>query len=79
MISTDGAFVPLLGGQWGEVKKVVIGQVTRTQEGQVCMPHLSSFSRLREAEHFEEAAVVETHRRGLERARAVCMVQDGAE
>ena len=37
------------------------------------------FSRLCEAERFAEAALVETQRRGLERAAAVCAVQDGAE
>jgi hypothetical protein len=32
-----------------------------------------------EAETFSQAALVETHRRGLERAEAVCAVLDGAE
>jgi hypothetical protein len=41
--------------------------------------HLAYFSRLSDAERFEEAALVETHRRGVERATEVCAVQDGAE
>ena len=78
-MSGDGAFVHLVGGEWVEVKTVVVGEVTRNKRGEVCMQHVSSFSRLAEAERFAEAALVETHRRGLERAAEVCAVQDGAE
>ena len=78
-ISADGAMVPLVGGEWGEVKTLVLGEVTRNRRGEVCTQQLSSFSRLSTAERFEEAALVETHRRGLEKATAVCAVQDGAE
>jgi hypothetical protein len=78
-MSADGAMVPLVGGEWGEVKTLVLGEVTRNRRGEVCTQQLSSFSRLSTAERFEEAALVETHRRGLEKATAVCAVQDGAE
>ncbi len=78
-MSGDGAFVHLVGGEWVEVKTLTIGEVTRTKRGEVCMQQISSFSRLAEAERFAEAALVETHRRGLERAAEVCAVQDGAE
>ena len=78
-ISGDGAFVHLVGGEWAEVKTLALGEVTRTKRGEVCTQHLSYFSRLSDAERFEEAALVETHRRGLEQATAVCAVQDGAE
>jgi hypothetical protein len=78
-MSADGAFVHLVGGEWVEVKTLVIGEVTRTQRGEVCTRQVSSFSRLAEAECFAEAALGETHRRGLERATDVCAVQDGAE
>jgi hypothetical protein len=43
------------------------------------MQQIFSFSRLSDAERFAEAALVATHRRGLERATEVCVVQDGAE
>jgi hypothetical protein len=79
VLSADGAMVHLMGGEWAEVKTVVMGQVTRNKRGEVCTQQLSSFSRLCEAERFAEAALVETQRRGLERAAAVCAVQDGAE
>ncbi len=79
VLSADGAMVHLVGGEWAEVKTVVMGQVTRNKRGEVCTQQISSFSRLCEAERFAEAALVETQRRGLERAAEVCAVQDGAE
>src|SRR3989442_5186204 len=78
-MSGDGAMVHLVGGEWAEVKTLAIGQVTRNRRGEVCTQHLSYCSRLCDATSFEEAALVETHRRGLERAAEVCAVQDGAE
>ncbi len=78
-LSGDGAMVHLLGGEWVEVKTLALGEVTRNTRGEVCTQHLSYFSRLSDAASFEEAALVETHRRGLERATEVCAVQDGAE
>ncbi len=78
-LSGDGAMVHLVGGEWAEVKTVALGEVTRTKRGEVCTQDLSYFSRLSDAASFEEAALVETHRRGLERATEVCAVQDGAE
>jgi len=79
LLSADGAFVHLVGGEWAEVKTLLMGEVTRNKRGEVCTQRISCFSRLSRAERFAEAALVETHRRGLERAAAVCAVQDGAE
>ncbi len=79
LLSADGAMVHLVGGEWAEVKTLVMGEVTRNKRGEVCTQPISSFSRLADAERFAEAALVETHRRGLERAAQVCAVQDGAE
>jgi hypothetical protein len=78
-MSGDGAVVHLVGGEWAEVKTLAIGQVTRNQRGEVCTQQLSYCSRLGDAASFEEATLLETHRRGLEWAREVCAVQDGAE
>jgi hypothetical protein len=78
-LSGDGAMVHLVGGEWVEAKTLALGEVTRNTRGEVCTQHLSYFSRLSEATSFEEAALVETHRRGLEQASEVCTVQDGAE
>lgn len=78
-LSGDGAMVHLVGGEWVEVKTLALGEVSRNKRGEVCTQHLSYFSRLADAERFAEAALVETHRRGLERAAEVCAVQDGAQ
>lgn len=78
-LSVDGAMVHLVGGEWVEVKTRIMGEVSCKKRGEVCTQQISTFSRLYEAERFTQASLVETHRRGLEQAAAVCAVQDGAE
>src|SRR5947209_16579213 len=78
-LSGDGAMVHLVGGEWTEVKTLALGEVTRNQRGEVCTQQLSYCSRLSDAASFEQATLLQTHRRGLERAAEVCAVQDGAE
>jgi hypothetical protein len=78
-LSGDGAMVHLVGGEWVEVKTLALGEVTRTRRGEVCTQHLSYCSRLCDAANFEQATLLQTHRRGLSRASEVCAVQDGAE
>src|SRR5437764_6236318 len=78
-LSADGAMVHLVGGEWVEVKTLIMGEVTCKKQGEVRTQQISTFSRLFDAEHFTQASLVETHRRGLEGAAAVCAVQDGAE
>lgn len=86
MLSSDGAMVPLVGGVWAEAKTVVIAQIQPKE--QVCKQRpeqrveavqLSYFSRLTDAETFGRLATVETERRAVSLAKAVCAVQDGAE
>ena len=83
VISTDGAYVPLVGGAWAEVRTVAIGEVKEalTAQGQreVHTCHLSYFSRMTDAETFGDVAQVEMHRRGVSQAKAVCAVTDGAD
>ncbi len=79
VMSGDGAMVHLVGGEWAEVKTLTLGEGARKKNGEVCTQHLSSFSRLSDATSFAHAALVETHRRGLEKASEVAAVQDGAE
>ena len=75
LLSVDGAMVPLRGGEWAEVKTMVLGEVDENgQSGQ-----LSYFSRMTDADTFGRLALVETQRRGLERAERVSGVMDGAE
>ncbi len=82
LLSVDGAMVPLVHGEWGEVKTVVVGTVPPPvlEKGAwvVHSTELSYFSRLTDAETFTRLATVETHRRGVERAQEVCAVTDGA-
>ncbi len=82
-LSADGAMVPLVGGEWAEVKTLAIGAV-QVRSGADGLPEahttdLSYFSRLTDAETFTRQAYVETYRRGTETANVVCAVQDGAE
>lgn len=81
VISLDGAYVPLVGGEWAEVRTVAVGEVTQesspiTQE--VHTRHLSYFSRMTDADRFADLAEVEMQRRGVSQAKAVCAVTDGA-
>lgn len=82
-LSADGAFVPLVGGEWTEVKTLVIGEVAEPvlEKGEwvVHTRNLSYFSRRAEADTFTRLALVETHRRGVENAGRVGAVLDGAE
>jgi hypothetical protein len=82
-LSADGAFVPLVGGVWEEVKTLVIGEIAAPvlEKGEpvVHTRNLSYFSRLTEVETFKRLALVETHRRGVETAGQVGAVVDGAE
>ena len=82
-ISADGAMVPLLHGQWAEVRTLVIGEVpAAVQERGEWVVHsrnLSYFSRKTSSEAFERLALVEIQRRGVEHAGQVAAVMDGSD
>jgi len=82
-LSADGCNVPVVGGEWKEVKTLVIGEVERPVEekGQVVVrtSGLSYFSRCLPIEKFKRASIGEVQRRGLEEARVVCAPCDGAD
>jgi len=82
LLSVDGAMVPLLHGQWTEVRTLAVGEVQPaqlTREGPVVhTSKLSYFSRRTDSTTFGELATLELHRRGIERARRVGAVVDGA-
>lgn len=82
-VSVDGAMVPLVGGEWAEVKTLALGEVEppiqRRGETVVRTGRISYFSRLTDATTFERLALVETHRRGVVTAAAACAVTDGSE
>lgn len=82
-MGVDGAYVPLVGGEWAEVKTLAIGEVEppKQHKGEtVIQTHdMSYFSRLTDSNTFQRLALVETHRRGVETAGAVGAVTDGSE
>ncbi len=83
LLSVDGAIIPLVGGEWAEVKTLVVGEVTsRTNqkgEAEVKTQAISYFSRLVDAQRFQHLAHSELHRRGIERSGQVAAVMDGAD
>jgi hypothetical protein len=82
VLSSDGAYVPLVSGEWAEVRTVAIGDVethTNTQgREQVKVTHLCYFSRMTDAQTFEQLAEVEMRRRSVREAQALGAVTDGA-
>jgi len=81
-MSSDGAMVPLVGGVWAEVKLVAIGAVECRkckEEEEIVTSKLTYFARMAPAATFADQASAEVRRRGIERAKQVCAIQDGAE
>lgn len=82
-LSADGAMVPLVHGQWAEVRTLVVGEVQPAVEERgewiVHTRNLSYFSRKVSAQEFERLALVEIQRRGVEHAQQVAAVMDGAD
>ena len=74
-LSVDGAMVPIVHGQWAEVRTVVIGEVQpMVQERGEWVVHTrnpSYFSRKVSVREFERLALAEIQRRGVENAKQV--------
>jgi hypothetical protein len=83
IFSVDGAMVPLVGGQWREVRTLAVGEVQPARPGPdgpvIQTTALSYFSRLTDSSTFAELALPELQRRGIERAGRVGAVVDGAD
>jgi hypothetical protein len=84
LVSPDGALIQLVSGEWKEVKTLALGVVGKAktkpgEEERVQTTALSYFSRMSEAEVFQQEALVEVYRRGVEKARTVCALSDGAD
>jgi len=81
--SVDGAMVPLVGGEWAEVKTMTIGEIQapvwENGEWVVHSQEHSYFSRIAEANTFRRLALVESYWRGIENAKTIAAVTDGAE
>jgi hypothetical protein len=79
VVSVDGAMVPLVGGDWAEVKTLAVGVVEPADTEQaVVITDLSYASRLLDAQQFQIATLGELYHRGIERADQVVAVNDGA-
>jgi hypothetical protein len=82
LLSVDGAMIPLVHGQWTEVRTLAVGEVqppVASPTGPVVdTTKVSYFSRRTESATFGELATLELHRRGIEGARRVGAVVDGA-
>ena len=81
VVEVDGAMAPLVGGEWSEVKTVVVGEVAEAADGEESgvLRKVSSFSRMTGAASFTRWALAETHRRGVDEWGQVALVSDGAE
>jgi hypothetical protein len=79
-LSADGAMVPLVGGEWAEVKTLAVGTLDAGPAPAAPRPltALSYYSRLADAATFARLATVETHRRGVATAGTVVAVTDGS-
>ncbi len=79
----DGAMVPLVRSEWAEVRTLAVGEVAaaveRAGEMVSATERLSYFSRLADSATFSRLSLGELHRRGIETARQVGVVVDGAE
>lgn len=83
LLSVDGAMVPLLHGEWAEVKTLAVGVIGEAEpQGDEWVVHtsaLSYFSRMTDAGSFQRESLAEIQRRGVENAGRVAAVMDGAE
>lgn len=81
-VGVDGCMVPLVGGEWAEVKTLSVGEVPppvmQGDKAGVHTTQLSYFSRLADADRFMHLAGVELDRRQVAQAERVCGVSDGA-
>jgi hypothetical protein len=78
-VSVDGAMVPLVHGEWAEVKTLAIGTIERGADAAPRVTAASYFSRLAEATAFCRLGRLECYRRGTATAGTVCGICDGAE
>jgi hypothetical protein len=75
-VSVDGAMVPIVGGEWREVKTLAVGDLDAGEPGHAGT--WSYLSRIGAADRFAELATGELQRRGTFAAETVVGVADGA-
>ncbi len=77
-VSVDGAMVPLVGGEWAEARTLVLAALG-CHSGKLQATGLSYLSRMTDHATFTRLTTLATHRQGVEKARVVLAVNDGAE
>ena len=78
-LSADGAMVPLVGGEWAEVRTLAVGTVETDGEGEAHTKDLRYFSRLCSAAAFIDWVELPLYHAGTAQAGTVVAVQDGAD
>ena len=80
VLGADGAMVPLVSGEWAEVKRLSVGVPAPAGEAHADgrAGQVSSFARLADAETVGRQALGERPRRSVAAAAAVAAVPDGA-
>lgn len=79
-VSADGAMVPLVHGEWAEVRTAAIGTLATEDTAEaVHAQDLTYFSRLCSAHDFIRQTALPFHERGIARSQTVVAVVDGAE
>jgi len=73
-ISADGAMVPLIHGEWAEVRTLAVGTVQQAHA-----TDLGYFSRLCSAHDFIDQAALPLQQHGTARAGTVVAIMDGAD
>lgn len=84
VVSADGSFIRLTSGEWREVKGLAVGEFEWADKAsgvseEVKTRNLSYFTRSYRIREFETFALAELARRGLDKAKTVVAVNDGAE
>lgn len=76
-VSADGAMVPLVGGNWTEVRTLAIGTII-DRNGEPHAEEISYYSRRCTADAFIRQTALPTHERGTRTAGTVVAISDGA-
>jgi hypothetical protein len=79
-VSADGAMVPLVHGEWAEVRTVAVGTLAADRSDTVVHAQdMTYFSRLCSAHSFIRQAALPLYERGIAQAETVVAVLDGAD
>ena len=78
-LSADGAMVPLVGGEWAEVRTIALGRIELSGGMDPHATDLRYFSRLCSAARFIDWVELPLYEAGTAQAGTVLAIQDGAD